>query len=66
MEKHEKSANAKKHLAEEKPFTGRELLCEIYPVLDDYFECKQIALKDGAIEMEFYNGQRFLIKAEEQ
>lgn len=66
MEKHETHAAAKKRLAEERPFTGGELICEIYPVLDDYFECKRIGLKNGSVEMEFYNGQRFLIKAEEQ
>ena len=50
----------------ENHFKANELIADIQPLLTDYFECKQIALKDGAIEMEFYNGQRFLIKAEEQ
>ncbi len=65
MEKHEMSAETKKRLTEEKSFTGEELIGEIYPVLTDYFECKQIAVKDGAVVMEFYNGQRFAIKAEQ-
>lgn len=49
----------------EKKFGGEELIAEIQPLLTDYFECKQIAVKDGAVVMEFYNGQRFAIKAEQ-
>ena len=66
MEKHLKNHQAdESRLAEEKPFSCGELISEIYPLLTDYFECKQIAVKGGAIQMEFYNGQTFLIRAEE-
>ena len=49
------------YLKNEKPFTGEELLFEIFPLLKDYFEC-ELAIKDGAIEMAFFNGQKFWIK----
>lgn len=64
MEKRKEKPNADNYLKKEKPFTGEELLSEIFPLLDDYFECEKIALENGAIRMEFHNGQRFIIKAE--
>ncbi len=48
----------------EKQFQGRSLLEEIAPILPDYFFAKEIDMKEDAIEMRFFNGQTFLLKAE--
>lgn len=66
MEKRKDKPNADNYLKNEKPFTGEELLSEIFPLLEDYFECKNIGFNGKNIEMEVYNGQTFSIKAEEK
>lgn len=49
----------------EAPFTANDLLQEIAPLLEAYF-MGEVKCSDEAIRMEFYNGQRFEIKAVEE
>ncbi len=65
MEKSIRCTNEVRELITEIKFKTNDLILELQPLLTDYFECKQIAVKGGAIQMEFYNGQTFLIRAEE-
>ncbi len=66
MEKSVGCTNEVRELFTEKQFKANDLILELHPLLTDYFGCKRIDLKGGVIEMEFFNGQRFSVKAEEQ
>ncbi len=52
------------YAAREEGFEGKSLLEEIALILPDYFLAKDIKVKEEAIEMCFFNGQTFHLKAE--
>ena len=58
-----REAEAIEAVANENEFEGEDLLEEIALLLPDYFETKEIKITEGAIEMRFYNGQAFSLKA---
>lgn len=58
IQKFTKENTADISAVEEKEFTGYSLLEELFPLLNDYFEC-ETELRSDDLVMRFYNGQKF-------
>ncbi len=43
---------------------SKDLICEIAPLIDGYFICKT-DIKSGALNLTFYNGQKFVLSVRE-
>lgn len=53
-----------KNIAEKEKIAISDLIDEVKILLPDYFEC-EITSDSNSITFNFYNGQKFILKAEE-